>query len=44
MDAESIERKGIKYFYAHSYCSEERGNNENNNKLIINVLLFKYIL
>ena len=34
MDAESIERKGIKYFYAHSYCSEERGNNENNNKLI----------
>ena len=23
MDAESIEQKGIKYFYAHSYCSEK---------------------
>ncbi len=34
MDAESIEQKGIKYFYAHSYCSGERGSNENNNKLI----------
>ena len=30
----SIEERGIKYFYAHSYCSGERGSNENNNKLI----------
>ena len=34
MDAKSIEQKGIKYFYASSYCSGERGSNENNNKLI----------
>ena len=25
---------GIRYFYAHSYCSYERGSNEDNNKLI----------
>ena len=34
MDAESIEQKGIKYFYAHSYCSGERGSNEANNKFV----------
>ena len=34
MDAKSIEDMGITYFYAHSYCSYERGSNENNNKLI----------
>lgn len=33
-DAKSIEELGIKYFYAHSYSSYERGSNENNNKLI----------
>ena len=33
-DAKAIEEMGIKYFYAHSYCSYERGSNENNNKLI----------
>lgn len=33
-NAEAIEKMGIKYFYAHSYCSYERGSNENNNKLI----------
>lgn len=33
-NAEAVERMGIKYFYAHSYCSYERGSNENNNKLI----------
>lgn len=32
--AEEIESLGIEYFYAHSYCSHERGSNENNNKLI----------
>ena len=25
---------GIRYFYAHSYWSYERGSDENNNKLI----------
>ena len=35
----SIEERGIKYFYAHSYCSGERGSNENNNKLIRRFLL-----
>ena len=25
---------GIAYFYAHSYCSYERGSNENNNRFI----------
>ncbi|XGU47012.1 IS30 family transposase [Fusobacterium necrophorum subsp. funduliforme] len=34
MNASAIERLGIPYFYAHSYCSWERGSNENNNKLI----------
>ena len=34
MDAESIEQKGIKYFYTHSYCSGERGSNEANNKFV----------
>ena len=34
MNAEAIEELGIEYFYAHSYCSGERGSNENNNKLI----------
>lgn len=34
MNAKAIENLGIKYFYAHSYCSHERGSNENNNKLI----------
>lgn len=34
MDAAAIERRGIIHFYAHSYCSWERGSNENNNKLI----------
>uniref|UniRef100_UPI00373AE26A IS30 family transposase n=3 Tax=Fusobacterium necrophorum TaxID=859 RepID=UPI00373AE26A len=34
MNAAAIERLGIPYFYAHSYCSWERGSNENNNKLI----------
>lgn len=34
MDAKSIEKLGIKYFYAHSYSSYERGSNESNNKLI----------
>lgn len=34
MNARAIEDLGIKYFYAHSYCSYERGSNENNNKLI----------
>ena len=33
MDAESIEQKGIKYFYAHSYCSGERGSNKRNRRL-----------
>lgn len=34
MNADAIESLGIPYFYAHSYCSWERGSNENNNKLI----------
>lgn len=34
MDAKSVEKMGVSYFYAHSYCSYERGSNENNNKLI----------
>lgn len=34
MNAQAVESLGIKYFYAHSYCSHERGSNENNNKLI----------
>lgn len=34
MNAEAIEELGVTYFYAHSYCSWERGSNENNNKLI----------
>lgn len=34
MNAAAIENLGIEYFYAHSYCSSERGSNENNNKLI----------
>lgn len=33
-NAKAIEEMGIKYFYAHSYCSYERGSNENNNRLI----------
>ena len=33
-NARAIEEMGIRYFYAHSYCSYERGSNENNNKLI----------
>ena len=33
-NAKVIEEMGIRYFYAHSYCSYERGSNENNNKLI----------
>lgn len=34
MNARAIEELGIEYFYAHSYCSYERGTNENNNRLI----------
>lgn len=34
MDAKSVEDMGVQYFYAHSYCSYERGSNENNNKYI----------
>ncbi len=34
MDSKSIEEMGVTYFYAHSYCSGERGSNENNNKFI----------
>ncbi len=35
MDAEGIEKLGVKdVYYAHSYCSYERGSNENANKLI----------
>ena len=33
-NARVIEEMGIRYFYVHSYCSYERGSNENNNKLI----------
>ena len=29
-----IEKMGIEYFYAHSYCAYERGSNENNNRFI----------
>ena len=29
-----IEKMGVKYFYAHSYCAYERGSNENNNRFI----------
>lgn len=34
MNAQALEDMGIQVFYAHSYCSGERGSNENNNKLI----------
>ena len=34
MDAQSVRKKRIKYFYAHSYYWVERGSNENNNKLM----------
>ncbi|WP_455089433.1 IS30 family transposase [Peptoanaerobacter stomatis] len=34
MDAKSIEDMEVEYYYAHSYCSYERGSNENNNKFI----------
>ena len=34
MDSKAVEEMGIKYFYANSYCSYERGSSENNNKLI----------
>ena len=34
MDAKYIEEMGVDYYYAHSYCSYERGSNENNNKFI----------
>lgn len=34
MDAKSVEEMGISLFYAHSYCSWERGSNENANRLI----------
>ncbi len=35
MDAKGIEALGVKdVYYAHSYCSYERGSNENANKLI----------
>ena len=34
MDAQSIKKKEIKYFYTHSYYWVERGSNENNNKLM----------
>ena len=34
MNAKAIEEMGIEYFCTHSYCSYERGTNENNNKLI----------
>ena len=34
MRADKIEEENIAYYYAHSYSSWERGNNENNNKLI----------
>ena len=34
MDSGSIEGMGVAYFYAHSYCSYERGSNENNNRFI----------
>lgn len=34
MNADYFEGMGIPYFYAHSFCSYERGSNENNNRLI----------
>lgn len=34
MKVEEIEEMGIEYFYAHSFCSWERGSNENNNRMI----------
>ena len=35
MDAQGIEKIGVRdVYYAHSYCSYERGSNENANKLI----------
>ena len=33
MTADHFEGLGIRYFYAHSFCSYERGSNENNNRL-----------
>ena len=34
MNADHFEGLGIRYFYAHSFCSCERGSKENNNPLI----------
>lgn len=34
MDSKSIQEMRVEYFYAHSYCSGERGSKENNNKFI----------
>lgn len=34
MTMSTVEEWGIEHFYAHSFCSFERGSNENNNKLI----------
>ena len=34
MKVDEIEGQGVRYFYAHSFSSWERGSNENNNKLI----------
>ena len=34
MDSGSVEEMGVAYLYAHSYCSYERGSNENNNRFI----------
>lgn len=34
MDSKSIQDLNVLYFYAHAYCSGERGSNENNNKFI----------
>ncbi|MGN8833744.1 IS30 family transposase [Selenomonas montiformis] len=34
MNVDHFEGLGIPYFYAHSFCSYERGSNENNNRLI----------
>ena len=44
MNAKAIEEMGIEYFYAHSYCSYERGTNENNNKLIRIHILGNYLM
>ena len=33
MNADHFEGLGIRCFYAHSFCSYERGSNENNNRL-----------